>query len=175
MRPIVWASLVLLGGAFAGLAAVGNLAPQLEAGRAAAAREEPLTLSAVRSVAHDHVVRLPADPRGHYVAETVVEGSALRMLVDTGASIVALRESDARAAGVREDAGGREYALSTANGIVRARGATIREMRVGPIILRDVEAVILPDAQLGSNLLGMSFLKRLRGFEITGQELTLRG
>lgn len=175
MRPIVWASLVLLGAAFAGLAAVDNIAPQLEAERAADGREETLTLSAVQGVAQDHMVRLTADSRGHYVAETVVEGRALRMLVDTGASIVALRESDARAAGVREDSGGRDYSLSTANGIVRARGATIREMRIGPIILRDVEAVILPDAQLGSNLLGMSFLKRLRGFEITGRELTLRG
>lgn len=179
MRPIVWASLVLGGCAFAGLAAVERLTPHLGGDFAAPAASERLTLSAAPVISEhapgDHVVRLLADGRGHYVADTTVEGRATRMLVDTGASIVALRESDARAAGLREDPGGREYSLSTANGLVRARGATIREMRIGSIILRDVEAVILPDAQLGSNLLGMSFLKRLRGFEITGQELTLRG
>lgn len=174
MRPIVWASLVLLGGVFAGLVAVDRL-PQIAAGGLATGETGGPHLGAAPVVSGDHVLRLPADGRGHYVAETMVEGRALRMLVDTGASFVALRESDARAAGLREDPGGREYSLSTANGLVSAKGATIREMRIGPIILRDVEAVILPDSQLGSNLLGMSFLRRLRGFEITGRELTLRG
>lgn len=173
MRPIVWAGLVLVGGALTGLLVVERLAPQ--AGRAGGPVEAPPRAAAASAVLDDHVVRLPADGRGHFHADAVVEGRATRMLVDTGASLVVLRESDARAAGLREDPAGRDYSLSTANGVVRARGATIREMRLGPIILRDVEAVILPDAQLGASLLGMSFLRRLRGFEITGRELTLRG
>ncbi|TVR10570.1 MAG: TIGR02281 family clan AA aspartic protease [Salinarimonadaceae bacterium] len=175
MRPIIWASLVLMGGAFAGLVAVDRLAKHPLAGETGAGETREMHLGAAPAVIDDHVVRLFADARGHHVAKTSVEGRAVRMLVDTGASLVALRESDARAAGLREDPGGMEYSLSTANGIVQARGATIREMRIGSIILRDVEAVILPDTQLGSSLLGMSFLRRLRGFEITDGELTLRG
>jgi aspartyl protease family protein len=119
-------------------------------------------------------VRLPANARGHYYADMGVEGRILRMVVDTGASIVALRASDARAAGLTPGPGSRDYTLSTANGMVEAKGVRIREMRLGSIIVRDVDAVIMTDEQLSTNLLGMTFLSRLRGFEVAGGELILR-
>jgi aspartyl protease family protein len=51
----------------------------------------------------------------------------------------------------------------------------IREMRVGDIVVRDVEAVVAPPGRLRTSLLGMSFLRSLRGFDISGGRLTLRG
>ena len=51
----------------------------------------------------------------------------------------------------------------------------IRELRVGDIAVRDVEAVVVPEGRLGTSLLGMSFLRRLKGFDMAGGRLTLRG
>ncbi len=176
-RPIVWALAVL--GAAGAIAAVtvDRLAQSV-----AARPPEPVAAALVEravqpppSVHGGPVVRLPADGRGHYLAEMRVEGRNMRLLVDTGASIVALRESDAQAAGLAFAFSSRIYQISTANGVVEARGVTIREMRLGSIVVDNVEAVVMPDAQLGTNLLGMSFLNRLRGFEVSGQELILRG
>lgn len=180
MRPLLWAGLVLIGGAVAGIVMVEHLSQQArngaaEGGYAATMREpsSPSRNETASGPAHD--LRLSADPRGHFHADPQVNGTPMPMLVDTGASIVALRESDARAAGLQIDRSRPPYRLSTANGIVEAHGATIREFRLGPIILHDVEAVVLPDAQLGKNLLGMSVLRRLRSFEVRDGALWLRG
>jgi aspartyl protease family protein len=169
-RPILWALTVLGGAGVMAAFTVDHLAEQ--------AHRRPADTASVAAVNRDignPMVRLPSDRRGHYIADMSVDGRVLRMLVDTGASLVALRESDARAAGLDGSYTGRTYSLSTANGVVEAKGVRIREMRLGSIIVRDIEAVVLPDAQLSSNLLGMSFLNRLRGFEVSGQELVLRG
>jgi aspartyl protease family protein len=45
---------------------------------------------------------------------------------------------------------------------------------VGPIVLNDVEALVAKPGTLKDNLLGMSFLSRLRSYEFTGDFLTLR-
>ncbi len=183
MRPLIWASLVLVGGVVAATTTVERLS-QHTSRDAAPPRSERLALahdgmtgSPGSSTDHDmrHDMRLFADGRGHFHADPQIDGFAVAMLVDTGASIVALRESDARAAGLLIDRSRPPYRLSTANGIVEAHGATIREFRLGPIILHDVEAVVMPDDQLGKNLLGMSVLNRLRGFEVRDGALWLRG
>ncbi len=180
MRPLIWASLVLVGGAIAGTTMVERLAQQAGNGagpieRSAALDDEASLSRSEVSAPLSHDLRLAADSRGHFHADPQVNGTPMAMLVDTGASIVALRESDARAAGLQIDRSRPPHRLSTANGVVEAHSATIREFRLGPIILRDVEAVVMPDAQLGKNLLGMSVLRRLRGFEVRDGALWLRG
>ncbi|MCC5978972.1 MAG: TIGR02281 family clan AA aspartic protease [Salinarimonas sp.] len=180
MRPLIWAGLVLIGGAIAGTSMVERLAQQtqngavrVEPGTALHAEAPPSRSETGAALSHD--LRLAADSRGHFQADPQVNGLAMPMLVDTGASVVALRESDARAAGLQVDRDRPPYRLSTANGVVEAYGATIREFRLGPIILHDVEAVVMPDEQLGKNLLGMSVLRRLHGFEVRDGALWLRG
>lgn len=170
--PIVWALTVFGAAGFIAALTVDRLVDRVNpsGGETSAAA----SANGINTNAGQGVVRLLADRGGHYHADMAVDGRVMRMLVDTGASFVALRESDARAAGLRPDPGGRTYRLSTANGIVEAKGARIREIRLGPIIVRDVEAIIMGDDQLGSNLLGMSFLSQLRGFEVSGRELVLR-
>ncbi len=179
MRPLIWASLVLIGGAFAGVTTVERLSQQTRSVAGEAARvtdpDRPSLSRSEVSAPPSHDLRLIADRRGHFHADPQVNGMPMAMLVDTGASIVALRESDARAAGLQVDRTRPPRRLSTANGVVEAHGATIREFRLGPIILHDVEAVIMPDEQLGKNLLGMSVLRRLRGFEVRDGALWLRG
>jgi aspartyl protease family protein len=180
MRPLIWASLVLIGGAAAGIMTVERLSQHTQTGAAEAGHSfaetglPQLNRSEVAApLSHD--LQLIGDRRGHFHADTQVNGTPMAMLVDTGASIVALRESDARAAGLQIDRSRPSRRLSTANGMVEAHSTTIREFRLGPIILHDIEAVVLPDAQLGKNLLGMSVLNRLRGFEVRDGALWLRG
>jgi aspartyl protease family protein len=120
-------------------------------------------------------VTVAADLSGHFVVHPSLDGRRVRMLVDTGASLVALSYEDARAAGLYVSPGAFTRKLSTANGMVEAAPVQIREIRIGGIVARNVEAVVLPQGRLGTSLLGMSFLKRLGGFEIARGRLILKG
>ena len=115
------------------------------------------------------------DRRGHFTVEGEIDGRRLTLLVDTGASIVALTHEDAAAAGIRLFPTDYRSRISTANGAVEAAPVRLREVRVGDILVRDVDAVVMPAGRLGTSLLGMSFLRRLQGFDIAADRLTLRG
>jgi len=121
------------------------------------------------------MLTVAADLTGHFVLHPSVDGRRVRMLVDTGASVVALSYQDAQLAGIRVRREDFSRKMGTANGVVEAAPVRIAEIRLGGIVVRDVEAVVLPDGRLGTSLLGMSFLKRLGGFEITRGQLTLKG
>lgn len=122
----------------------------------------------------DRVLTVSADFRGHFLVHPTVEGSRVRMLVDTGASLVALTYQDATKAGIRPDRN-RMKRISTANGVLEVQAARIAEMRLGDILVRDVEAVIMPPGRLDTSLLGMSFLRGLRGFEVGQGRILLKG
>lgn len=120
------------------------------------------------------IISVSADLRGHFVVHPTLDGRRIRMLVDTGASFVALSYEDAALAGIRVQPKDYTRRVGTANGVVSVAPVRIREMRVGEITVRNVDAVVLPTGVLGTSLLGMSFLKRLGGFEISQGRLTLR-
>ncbi|MEZ5834206.1 MAG: TIGR02281 family clan AA aspartic protease [Geminicoccaceae bacterium] len=111
---------------------------------------------------------------GHFHASVIVNGTTLRMLVDTGASMVALSAQDARAIGL--DPGTLDYSgqVRTANG--RAEVAPIRldEVTIGPITYRDIRAVVLGDGRMQGSLLGMTFLSRLASYRFEGDLLILQ-
>ena len=83
-------------------------------------------------------------------------------MVDTGASLIALRASDAARLGFRP--GPRDYSIriGTANGEGRAALVQLGTVEIGTILVRDLPALVSPDEALGVNLLGMSFLSRVR-------------
>ncbi len=113
----------------------------------------------------------PGDPSGHVVVDAVVDGVAMKMLVDTGSTLVALSPRDATAAGIDLSAlefGGR---VATAAGPVRAAPVSLREIRLGQLSVYDVRAEVLE--RLDISLLGMSFLSRLQGYEMRGGKLVL--
>jgi aspartyl protease family protein len=120
------------------------------------------------------VVTLLADRRGHFLAEASVDGRRLRMMVDTGASVVALSHEDAASAGFQVAPADFTVPVHTANGATRAAPIRIAEIRIGDIVVRDVPAVVARPGALNVSLLGMTFLKRLGGFEIAQGRLTLR-
>src|SRR5438034_6668098 len=81
-----------------------------------------------------------ANERGHVVLGAAVNGVPVRMLVDTGASLVTLTRADARAAGIGELMfNGR---VETANGSTRMAPVTLREVRIGQLSIYDVPAAV---------------------------------
>jgi aspartyl protease family protein len=99
---------------------------------------------------------------GHFEVEARVDGRRLELLVDTGATHIALRESAAARLGIHLRPSDYTVNVSTANGVTKAALVQLRTVEVGDIIVRDVPAIVHSDQGLGVNLLGMSFLSRVR-------------
>jgi aspartyl protease family protein len=95
------------------------------------------------------------------------------MMVDTGATSVALTEEDAHRVGIDPPSRDFKLRLSTANGMVLVAPIMLPEVAVGDIVMRDVRAVVVPEDKLEISLLGMSFLSRLSHFEVAGDRLVL--
>ena len=109
--------------------------------------------------------------RGHVVLDAAVNGAPVRMLVDTGASLVTLTPADARAAGINPASLAFSGHVQTANGTARMAPVMLREIRIGQLSIYDVPACVLE--HLDVSLLGMSFLSRLQGHEMRDGKLTI--
>lgn len=118
-------------------------------------------------------VRLSANRSGHYLADIEVNGRSLNALVDTGASMVVLRYEDARDLGVLYGSDTFEVAVQTANGKARAHRVKLDSVRLGSISLSGVDALVMEEGALNTNLLGMSFLRRLSRYEVRDGSLVL--
>jgi len=112
-----------------------------------------------------------ANQQGHVILDASVNGAAVRLLVDTGASLVVLTRQDARAAGITPGELVYSHQVSTANGAARMARVTLREIRIGQLSIYDVPAAVLEN--LNISLLGMSFLTRLQGYEMRDGRLTI--
>ena len=116
---------------------------------------------------------VPRDRRGHFQTDVTIDGQRIGVMVDTGASMLALNESSAARIGVRPSRGDYTAQVTTANGMIKGARTRIAMVRVGSVTVRDVEAMVLPDTALSENLLGMSFLSKLKRFEFAGANLVL--
>lgn len=119
-------------------------------------------------------VRIRQRMDGHFTARTRVNGIHLFMLVDTGASTVVLKPADAESAGIDTSTLSFTVPVRTANGTGFAAPVRLRSVSIGPIVINDVEALVAKPGALNESLLGMSFLRRLRSYEFSGEFLTLR-
>ena len=119
-------------------------------------------------------VRIRKQLDGHFVAETNVGGVSVQMIVDTGASTIVLTPEDAKAMGFDMNALTYGVPVQTANGRSFAAQVRLTNVAIGPIRIRNVEALIAQPGTLHQSLLGMSFLSRLRSYEFSGDFLTLR-
>jgi aspartyl protease family protein len=116
---------------------------------------------------------LEADQRGQYAAEVSVNGSPVRMLIDTGATQVCVSASTARRLAL-SPSGGRTLLIQTANGQSKASPTILRSVSLDGLYMNDVEALILAPEAGEVNLLGESFLKRLVSVEQRNGALVLR-
>lgn len=111
---------------------------------------------------------------GHFYAETNVNGANLRMLVDTGASVIALTGSDARAAGLYWDASEVRPIARGASGTVYGVARQLDQVDVGGFTRRNVRAMIVPEG-LDISLLGQSYLGQIDSVQIEGNQMVLSG
>ena len=159
MRQIAIMAVVLLvlgvlGARFIDRNAAGTAS---RAASAVTARSEPAS-----PTTNSRSVALTPGKGGHFWTEARVDGRRIEFVIDTGASAIALRESDAARLGLHPSQ--RDYTVKviTANGISRAAPVELRNVEIGDIVVRNVPALVHPDSALSVNLLGMSFLAKVR-------------
>lgn len=145
----------------AGLPAASSPAPSLENA------QSPIVLRP----SSNHTLVYPADRLGHVALTAIVNGTPVRFLVDTGASRVTLTPEAARAAGIDSGQLVFNQRTMTANGVAREAPVTLREIRIEQLSIDDVPAAV--NENLRISLLGMSFLKRLKSFEMREGSLTI--
>lgn len=116
---------------------------------------------------------LNAGAGGHYFVDAAINGEGVHFLVDTGASLVALSRTDAEKLGIDLEELKFTGRAKTANGIARVAPIMLSEIEIGDNVVENVPAAVI-DAQMDISLLGMSFLKRLSGFEIKDNQLIMR-
>ncbi|MFN7110637.1 MAG: TIGR02281 family clan AA aspartic protease [Brevundimonas sp.] len=142
----------------------------LQGGEAAMAATADVAIAASASGTPTQVVK---GPDGHYWAQAKIEGRAVQVLVDTGATVVALTRADARRLGVDPAPEAFTGKVQTASGVVRAAPVELKTISVAGVRVDNVEALVVEEG-LTYSLLGMSYLGRLSAFEATPNGLTLR-
>jgi aspartyl protease family protein len=121
-----------------------------------------------------NTVMLYKAQNGHFQADVVIARTTVPMMVDTGASMIALTYDDARRVGV--DMGGLSFdsVVMTANGPAKMAATIIPSLSIGGIERTNVRAGVAEKGRLDESLLGMSFLQTLSSFSFEGDELKLR-
>jgi aspartyl protease family protein len=115
-------------------------------------------------------IRMSAD--GHFWADATINGIRRRMLIDSGATVTAISEATAAAAGVEGSAAPVPVVLRTANGMAPARTASVEALRLGNILARDLNVVVSP-AFGDMEVIGMNLLSKLASWRVEGRTLIL--
>jgi clan AA aspartic protease, TIGR02281 family len=111
---------------------------------------------------------------GHFEATVEVNGTSIPMMVDTGASSVALSWDDAIRVGIDPDVLTFSRTILTANGQAQAAPVRLKSVAIGPIHRENIAAMVTERGKLGQSLLGMSFIETLDALEMRADELRLR-
>ena len=127
-----------------------------------------------KKAARDHGDAIVLDRRsdGHFYADVKLNGTTVNMLVDTGASGIALSTDDARRAGIATSIGMNEHIGEGAGGAVYGDVVKISRVQLGDAEQEDVQAVVLKGGDM--SLLGQSFLSEFGSVKIEGDEMILR-
>jgi aspartyl protease family protein len=160
MLRIVGIAAVVIAGSLFAVRAIESDLPQP---RLAVATQRPKPAADARSV-------ILKSQRGYYATEARIDSrDDVAFMVDTGATEIAIRESDAARLGYRPGPGEYVIRISTANGEGRAAPVELASVEIGDITVRGVRALIVPDEALAVNLLGMSFLSRIKWTQDRGE------
>lgn len=111
---------------------------------------------------------------GHFETNALINGAQVHMLVDTGASSVVLSHADAQAVGINPENLSYTVSVMTANGRTSAAPTRLSEIAIGPIVRRNISALVAQEGQLDQSLLGMTFLSTLGSLQMQTDELKLR-
>ncbi len=115
------------------------------------------------------------DRAGHFLFDATVNDVPLQLIFDTGATLVSLRAEDAEGVGIDLSTLRYVQTVRTAHGTTQAAPVMIRTLTIGDITRQNVPAIVAKPGDLNSSLLGQSFLSRLAGYRLDGEELVLEG
>lgn len=113
------------------------------------------------------------EPDGHYWTRADVDGTAVKFMVDTGASTVAITFRDAQRIGLKPEDLDYKWEIRTAGGIVHGAAVTLEKISIGQVKVENVEAMVLREG-LEQSLLGMTFLGELYSYEFRKSQLVIR-
>ena len=120
----------------------------------------------------DRAVQLQRSGNGHFYADVEINGTHVHMLIDTGATGIALSREDARKAGIATSIGMNDVVGQGADGNVHGEFVTIDRLSLGSETAEQMPALVLNSGD--QSLLGQSFLQKFASVEIRGDTMTLR-
>ncbi len=121
------------------------------------------------------IARIRRQSNGHFIARTNINSIPLNLIVDTGASLVTLKSSDAKTVGININSLKFDVPVQTANGVIKAARVKLYKVSVGPLTAYNVDAFVFREGTLSRSLLGLSYLNRLRSYNVSGDNLSLKG
>jgi aspartyl protease family protein len=175
LNKFVLSAVALVVGAAAGFVLLRDTVQHNVEAKAAVTEAEATTLPSPAPITSSQIraASLRKEGDGHFWATAFVNGEPVRFLVDTGASLVALTKQDARKIGVDTENMEATAEVRTAAGRVKAAVVNIDAIEIDGVTVKNVQAVVI-EKGLESSLLGMSFLNRLDGYEVTPNAIVLR-
>ncbi len=110
---------------------------------------------------------------GHYWLQVKVNGTPVRFMIDSGATLTAMNANTAKDAQVEVETAGYPVMLGTANGLVAAKRGTIRSLKIGPHVIAN-HRVVVSENFGGTNVLGMNFLEFMNSWKVEGNVMVLQ-
>jgi aspartyl protease family protein len=142
---------------------IGKAAPKPSERGAVAMATSPRNAAPPQQVSTSYrTVKLDGDRNGHFYVDARVDGRNIGFVVDTGASKVVIRESSAAQLGIFPRPSEYNGRSSTANGVAKYAPVRLNRVEVNGITVYNVDAAVMPDNALSTNLLGMTFLSRVK-------------
>lgn len=158
-----WAAILLIGVLIVGLTRDGVASDWAQIKRVMGNDEQRIA---------GKIVKLRMAPDGHFWADAMINGRAVHMLVDSGATVTSLSQETAKAAGLDLDQNPFPVQVNTANGVVMARTSSIDRLEIGPIAAADLRVHVAQEFG-ATNVLGMNFLSRLKSWRVENGWLIL--
>ena len=152
----------------------GGAGPQQPAPSSPASASAPVAAASAGDADEGRIVQIAADRVGQYSTDVAINGVVVHMLVDTGATTVAISADTAERIGLPLSAASYTAMVRTANGAARAAPVTLSNVTVGGIYVPAVQGIVFERRAGQVDLLGMSFLKRLSSVEQKAGWLILR-
>jgi aspartyl protease family protein len=120
----------------------------------------------------DRSIELTRDANGYFYADVQINGAPVHMVVDTGATVIALSRDDAQMAGLATSIGMNDVIGQGADGVVKGEQVTLDRVTLGDKTVEAVPAIVLSNG--GQSLLGQSFLTKFASVKIEGDKMVLR-
>ncbi len=121
----------------------------------------------------DGTITIAMAEDGHFYAEAEVNGAPVLFMIDTGATDIVLTPKDAQAAGFDVQSLTYDRLYHTANGTGSGAGVILDTLTLNHIRMTDISASVNQE-EMRESLLGMAFFKRLKGFQVEGDTLTIK-